>query len=300
MNDRFFSCSKAFVATLRAGSMSAAAADLKTTKSAISQKIAVFEADLGLTLLDRSGRSVKATSAGERIFNICVDSVDAAAQAEAELGLKRGDRVEGRVSLSGPNSLLETIFLPMIEGLQREYPEIELELNADDARSDFSTDDIDLSFRTGERDRGRDVAVSLPVAPRAPFASPKFLHRFDAPSTPSDLSGPPVILRTQEAPVWSFRNSDGVQQDVYPEPAIRVNTMELARAAAKFGTGIAMLPEQLAKSDVSDGTLLRLLPDWSLKPIKVTLICRAQRLSMPAVAAVRRHIIEQFRSQSGS
>jgi len=50
MNDRFYSCAKALVATVRTGSMSAAAANLKTTKSAISQKLSFFEAELGLTL----------------------------------------------------------------------------------------------------------------------------------------------------------------------------------------------------------------------------------------------------------
>lgn len=300
MNDRYFSCTKAFVATLRAGSMTAAATDLKTTKSAISQKIALLEADLGLTLLDRSGRSVKATSAGRRVFDICLVSVDAAAQAEVELGLERGDRVEGRVSISGPNSLLETIFLPLIEGLQQAYPEIKLELHADDAKSDFATDDIDLSFRTRGRDKSRDVAISLPVAPRAPFASPGLLQRFEAISSPSDLTKLPVVLRVQEARVWSFRNGEGLQQDACPHPAYLVNTMELAHAAAKLASGVAMLPVLLAQPDVRDGTLVPLLQDWSVDPVKVTLLCRAKRLAVPAVAAVRRHIIEECRSRSGT
>lgn len=280
--------------------MSAAAEVLKTTKSAISQKVALLEADLGLTLLDRSGRAVRATSAGERVFDICVASVDAAASAEVELGLERGDAVAGRVSLSGPNSLLETVFLPMIDRLLQKFPDIELELHADDAKSDFSTDDIDLSFRTGERFKGRDVAVALPVAPRAPFGSPKLLRRFDPLTAPSDLANLPAVLRTQEMPKWTFHNSDGVPQDACPNPAFRVNTMELALAGAKLGVGVAILPELLAKQDVENGTLVRLLPDWSLNPVKVTLLCRAQRLSVPAVAAVRRHIVEECRSRSAS
>jgi DNA-binding transcriptional LysR family regulator len=187
----------------------------------------------------------------------------------------------------------------LIDGLRRKFPAIELELHADDAKSDLSTDDFDLSIRTGDQRRGRDVAVALPVAPRAPFASPKLLRRFASPMTPSDLANLPAVMRMQEPPVWSFHTSDSVRKDACPKPAFQVNTMELALASAKLGEGVAILPEFLVERDVKNGTLVRLLPDWSLDPVKVSLPCRAQRLSIPAVAVVRRLIVEECKSRSG-
>ncbi|MFD3191990.1 LysR family transcriptional regulator [Sedimentitalea sp. HM32M-2] len=240
------SCAKALVATVRAGSMSAAAVELKTTKSAISQKLALFEAELGLILLDRSGRAVTPTAAGRRIFETCIGPVDAALKAEANLGLLKGDTVAGRVSISGPNSLLGAVFVPMMPALCTHYPDIELELHADDSRSDFAADDINLAFRIGPPSKGRNIAAALPATQCALYASPGFLAGVGTIEQPGDIAKVACILRRQEPPAWSFRNRQGQQQTISPKVGLRVNTMELAGAAAQSGMGVAQLPSLLA------------------------------------------------------
>ncbi|MES0824823.1 LysR family transcriptional regulator [Ruegeria sp. SCP11] len=292
MNDRFYSCAKALVATVRAGSMSAAAAELNTTKSAISQKLALFEAELGLVLLDRSGRAVTPTSAGRRIFEICAGPVDAALEAEAELGFARSGKIAGRVSVSGPNSLLGTVFVPLLAGLQSRYPSVELELHADDSRSDFAADDIDLAFRTGSADKGRFISATLPPARRAPYASPTLLEHVQDVVRPADLLSLQCVVRTQEPSKWVFKNDDGRQEVVTPPIGLRVNTMELAYSAVLRGHAVAMLPTLLAQQDERAGNLVRLLPDWSTEPVPLTLLCRPERLAAPQVAAVRKFILE--------
>ncbi|MGI9509215.1 MAG: LysR family transcriptional regulator [Geminicoccaceae bacterium] len=292
MNDRFYSCAKALVATVRAGSMSAAAAELGTTKSAISQKLALFEAELGLTLLNRAGRAVKPTAAGLRIFDICVGPIDAALEAEANLGLVRVGVIVGRVSISGPNSLLGTIFIPMIPGLKGRYPDIELELHADDSMTDFSADDVDLAFRTGAPSQGRNIAAALPLTQRAPYASPELLARFEPVLKPDDFMEIPCIFRQQEATSWSFQDAQGRRRSITPNVDLRVNTMELAHAAARAGNGVAMLPSLLAQIDVQNGALVPLIPDWVVDPISVSLLCRTARLAAPPVAAVRKYILD--------
>jgi len=297
MNDRFYSCAKAFVATVRAGSMSAAAVELKTTKSAISQKLALFEAELGLTLLDRSGRAATPTVAGRRIFETCITPVDAALEAEASLGLVKGDMVSGRVSISGPNSLLGVIFVPMMAGLQERYPDIELELHADDSKTDFHADDIDLAIRTGSYAKGRNIATALMPAQRGLYASPEFLTRLQPITQPRFLADIPCILRQQETGAWSFQNAAGLQQTVTPRVGLRVNTMELAQATARAGHGVALLPSLLAEADVKSGTLVPVIPNWLADPVSVSLICRAARLTAPPVAAVRRYILDACASE---
>lgn len=296
MNDRFYSCAKAFVATVRTGSMSAAALELKTTKSAVSQKLAFFEAELGLTLLDRSGRSATPTAAGKRIFEACIIPVDAALEAEANLGLIRADRVAGRVSISGPNSLLGMIFVPKMADFQQRYPDIELELHADDSKGDFHTDDIDLAIRSGKPAKGRHIASALRPAQRGLFASPDFLYRHQPITQPEGLADIPCILRQQETEAWSFKNAADKHQTVAPCVGLRVNTMELAHVAARAGHGVTMLPGLLAEADVKTGALVSVIPDWLADPVSVSLLCRSARFSAPHVAAVRHHILDNYSS----
>lgn len=295
MNDRFYSCARALVATIRAGSISAAAVELKTTKSAISQKLSLFEAELGLELLDRSGRSVSPTAAGRRIFEVCVDPVDAAAEAEAQLGLMHTDKISGRVAISGPNTLLCTVLVPMLTGLHVRYPDIEIELFADDARTDFSTEDIDLSFRTGDPGKGKHVASLLRMADRAVCASPQFLEQMPSVEHPTDLEKVPCILRQHENPEWTFKDQRGRYRTISPDVKLRTNTMELAHAAAKLGSGVAILPTLTVRAELDRGELIELLPTWQTDQVKLSLLCRAARLSTPAVAAVRQYVLEACR-----
>ena len=292
MNDRFYSCARALVATIRAGSISAAAVELKTTKSAISQKLSLFEAELGLELLDRSGRSVSPTAAGRRIFEVCVDPVDAAAEAEAQLGLMHTDKISGRVAISGPNTLLCTVLVPMLSGLRARYPDIDIELFADDARTDFASEDIDLSFRTGVPGKGKHVTSLLRLTDRVVCASPQFLDQMPSIEHPSDLEKVPCVLRQHEDPEWTLKDQRGRHRTITPDVTLRTNTMELAHAAAKLGNGVALLPTLTVKADLDSGELIGLLPNWEIEQVRLSLLCRTARLSTPEVAAVRQYVIE--------
>lgn len=292
MNDRFYSCARALVATFRTGSMSAAALELRTTKSAISQKLSLFEAELGLVLLDRSGRSVSPTAAGKRIFDICVGSIDIAAEAEAQLGLLRSDRISGRVAISGPNTILCTIFMPMLAGLSAKYPDIEIELCADDARTDFSIEDIDLSFRTGTPGKGNYVTSLLRLADKTLCASPLFLQNHPEIEHPKDLEKMPCILRQHESPEWRLKDQKDRYCTVSPNVSLRTNTMEMSHAAAKLGNGIALLPTLAVQGDLDSGALVHFLPSWGMDQVPISLLCRAARLSAPEVAAVRQFIMK--------
>lgn len=292
MNDKFYTCAKALVATVRAGSISAAANELNTTKSAISQKIAFFEAALGLTLLDRTGRAVTPTAAGRRIFDLCVEPIDTAMEAAANLGLIKSGQVAGRVSISGPNSLLGAIFVPLMAGLHSDYPDIELELHAEDSKTDFAAQDIDLAFRSGHVPKGKYISVALPPAPRAIYANSKFLENHQPIIKPSDLVKVPCVLRVQEDTRWEFHHVSGRREVVTPRAGLWVNTMELSHAAAREGRGAALLPSLLSQRDVDDGKLVRMLPKWSTDPVDLSLLCRPERLAAPPVAAVKHYIMK--------
>ena len=127
-------------------------------------------------------------------------------------------------------------------------------------------------------------------------ASPEFLTRFPPMTQPDILKDIPCILRQQEADRWSFQTATGVRQTVTPKPGLRVNTMELVHAAACAGRGIALLPSLLAQAEVKSGTLVPVLPNWSADPVLLSLLCRASRLSVPPVAAVRQYILDACNS----
>jgi LysR family transcriptional regulator, regulator for bpeEF and oprC len=294
MNDRFYSNAKAFVATLRAGSMTAASRELKTTKSGVSQKVSSLEADLGLTLLDRSGRAVVATAAGQRIFEICAPMVDAALEAEARLGDGAGEEFSGRVGVSGPNTYLATIIMPVVTEFTAKYPSVQVELKASDWSTDFAADDIDLGFRVGPVPKGRFVRKQLTPTQRVLCANPTLLKRHPKVERPSDLERIPCIIRRQETQTWRLLGPNGKQAAVRPKQALLVDTMELALAAAAAGVGAALLPSLIVGQGIDAGTLIPALPRWHPEPVNLTLLCRPNSLPKPQVAGLRRFFIEHL------
>lgn len=298
MNDRFYANARAFVATIRTGSMTAAARDLKTTKSGVSQKVSYLEADLGLKLLNRSGRAVVATAAGDRIFDICVPMVDAALEAEARLGEGAGEELAGRVAVSGPNSFLTTVIMPLVAEFAAEHSKVRVELKASDWSVDFATADIDLGFRIGPVPKGRFIRTQLSKTQRLLCASPSILNLHTGLAEPSDLAGLPCILRQQENQIWPLLGPGQRVETVRPLHIFLVDTMEMARSAAIEGAGIALLPRLVAQPEFDAGKLVPLLPQWRSEAVDVTLLCRPNSLPKPQVAAIRRFFIESCGEQT--
>ena len=293
MNDRFYSNARAFVATARAGSMTAAARELNATKSGISQKVSLLEADLDLKLLRRRGRTVVPTAAGERMFELLVPMVDAALEAEALLFEGGGKTLSGRVAVSGPNSFMTTVVMPIVAEFSSEHPDVRIELKASDWSVDFAAADIDLGFRIGPVPKGRFIKKKLAVTQRMLCASPSFVKRNAGVRRPSDLRAVQCILRQQEPSTWRLLSPNKRLETVKPARAIFVDSMEMAQSAAIEGAGVALLPKILAAPDIEAGKLVAMMPGWFSEPVDVTLLCRPSSLPKPQVAALRRVLISR-------
>ncbi|MBQ4825461.1 hypothetical protein J4729_13000 [Leisingera sp. HS039] len=103
--------------------------------------------------------------------------------------------------------------LPALAGLRSRYPDIELELHADDSKSDFAAEAINLSFRTGLADKERFISAAVPSAQRAPFASPAFAEKSPCLSRPARqfdgacICSCPCRARNGPAPVLADRGA---------------------------------------------------------------------------------------------
>lgn len=86
----------AFVETVDSGSFSAAARRLRKSQSTISTAVANLEADLGVTLFDRSSRQPVLTSEGQRVLSY-VQAILAASERLDELAVALSSETEARL-----------------------------------------------------------------------------------------------------------------------------------------------------------------------------------------------------------
>ncbi len=178
---------RAFHSIARHGSFTRAAAELQVTPSALSQTMRQLEQRLGARLLQRSTRKVGLTEAGRQFLERigpALAEIDGAVEALRQ----HGDHPAGTLRITAPHSLLDQLLAPMLADFLRAYPDVTLDLIADNALTDLVADGVDAGIRLGER-LARDV-VALPLGGplRAVVAgAPAYFARHGRPQHPREL-----------------------------------------------------------------------------------------------------------------
>lgn len=138
-----------FAHIVESGSMSAAADALDLSKSVISQHLKALETELGITLLKRTTRRQVLTVEGERFYQSC-NKINLLADTAWSEALESIEEPKGRIRITAPNALMETLITPVIGELMQQYPQLMPELIGCDERLDFMEHDIDLAIRVGQ------------------------------------------------------------------------------------------------------------------------------------------------------
>ncbi|KUP91582.1 MULTISPECIES: LysR family transcriptional regulator [Tritonibacter] len=295
MNSRFYAQAEVLVEVVRQGSMTAAAAALRLSKSNVSQKIAEIENDLDAVLLKRNTRAIELTPAGKRVFDLCVKAVDALQLARGEVEHELQSAVpQGVVCLSGSNLYLSEFIMPLLPSLRENLPLVRIDLVGGDHIVDQRAEAVDLRIRVGTVDT--DGVKVYPLAPleRVLCLHRDFLRDAKVPTDPSGLSGVPLILRSQENPEWVLRNNGKSTKQSVTNPVLRVNSYELCVSAVRSGLGAAVLAKAIVQKDMDDGSVVELLPSWKIDPIPVSLVVPVSKLRRPEVLAVSRYIVSRF------
>lgn len=117
-----------FVKIVELGSISRAAEALFVAQPSLSHQVALLEADLGVKLLDRSPRGVRATAAGLTLFRCAQTVIRQIEEVRREVKGDSGS-VAGVVSIGLPTSTAVVLALPLLQAVVRKFPNICLEIN---------------------------------------------------------------------------------------------------------------------------------------------------------------------------
>ncbi|HHQ6565292.1 TPA: LysR family transcriptional regulator [Serratia fonticola] len=254
-----------FVTVARESSFTRAAAQLGVTQPALSQAISALEERMQIRLLTRTTRSVSPTSAGERLLLAIGNRID---EIEAELDMltELRDKPAGTVRITcGPNVLHSTL-LPKLTPLLHEYPDINIEFDANHGFRDIVADRFDAGVRLGDT-IDKDM-IAVPIGPNlrmAAVASPGYFSRYPVPNTPHELTQHRCInqrmVRSGGLYIWDFDQDEG-DLNVRVSGQLIFNTSEHIVAAALAGHGIAFLPEEEFGTHIKEGHLVRVLEQW--------------------------------------
>ena len=266
-----------FVRVAEAGNFSKAAAALGVGQPTVSRRIQDLEAQLDVTLFQRTTRALSLTEAGERFYRRAVDLIADYESAEAEARGLQHEPV-GLLRISCSNSFARRIIVPAIPPFLEKYPRIRFDVISDDALTDLVEEAIDLAFRFGHLSDSRLMTRKLADSPRTLWAAPEYLARKGTPQTPTDLEHHDAVLfRKGLYSDWTLTRGDEKITVRVDGPFAASGGDNLVQAGLA-GLGILMAPNWLVSGCVSDGQLVRILPDWEMESLPVNCVWTAGRL----------------------
>ena len=258
----------AFVAVAEAGGFRDGARASGLSASGLSESVRRLEARLGVRLLNRTTRSVVPTEAGIRLLENLKPALGA---VEAAVDVVNGfrDRPAGTLRLNVPVSAARLVLPRIVPPFLAAYPDIRLEVVAEDSFVDVLAAGCDAGIRYDER-LEQDM-IAIPIGPRiqrfATAAAPDYLKARGQPKHPRDLLKH-ACLRGQFSsgamPPWEFER-DGEVVRVTPTGPLVVRigaAADLAVSAGVAGLGIVHIFEEWLHPHFDSGALEPVLKPW--------------------------------------
>lgn len=230
------------------GGFGPAARQTGRPKATLSRHVAELEQSLGVRLIERGARTLRLTEEGralhERTRGLLAEIDDAGEALAARAPVPRG-----RLRVSAPIVYAHVMLPGIATRFARDYPQVELEIVAEDRVADPVQDGYDLVIRVNpDADEllvGRRVATD-----RRALVGPRgFAAETDAATLPA------VVLARTANEAWRIEEPDGGTREITPEPVLRLSSLLMAREAVLEGAGAALLPGMLVAADVAAGRL---------------------------------------------
>jgi DNA-binding transcriptional LysR family regulator len=254
-----------FLAVAEERSFTKAGKRLGVSPSAMSHAIRGLEEDLGLRLLSRTTRSVAPTEAGERLLTRLRPALNDVQDVLGELSSLR-DKPAGRLRLLVPRVAGTAVLGPKLVTFTHDYPDVVLDITADDTRLDIVAGGFDAGIHFGEYIQKDMIAVRVSKDHRAAIVgSPAYFKSHPKPKAPHDLLSQRCINFRHghggDVYRWEFEKGRKSLSVAVNGPLI-VDDVEIVVRAAIDGIGLAFVGEDKVEQHLASGALIRVLDDW--------------------------------------
>ena len=264
-NPVYLNAMRAFEASARHQSFSAAAAELNVTPAAVGQLVRGLEEWLGAALFHRSpgGRSRQVpTELAERALPEIRAGFERLILGLGRLKEGAADRV---LTVTASPAFASKWLLPRIERFHAAWPDTDLRLDTSLKLLDFAAQGIDVGVRYGAGSWPGLVAEKLLDEEIYPVCSPALLRRHPVRS-PVDLATQTLIHdvsvdRQAGFVSWESWFEQVAHLEVHKRRGLRINNSAAVLQAAFEGHGVALARSVMAREDVAAGRLVRLFPD---------------------------------------
>jgi len=275
-----------FVRVVEAGSITKAAEQLNTVKSAVSRRLADLEKRLAVKLLTRTTRTQTLTENGLSYYQQCLRLIDDVAEVESNI---RDDNcaLAGNIKLAAPLSFGLEHLGSALQQFNEIHPDVHFDVDFNDRKIDLVEEGFDLAIRISNLTDSSLMARKITNINLILCASPEYLQKHSTPQTPTDLlTGHRRLKYISEPDQWPFTNADGKKRLIKVPTVMTANNGNFLLQTAIKGTGLVMTPDFLCYKALRLGQLVPILTDYFM-PIPIPAY---------AIYPQNRHLSQRVRS----
>ncbi|MCU0828072.1 MAG: LysR substrate-binding domain-containing protein [Tabrizicola sp.] len=237
---------RAFDATARHGSFAEAGRALNVTHAAVTQAVRGLEAELGVTLVQRAGRTVALTEAGKRLAQSLGEGFGAIAAGVADLRQTEARRV---LRVATTTFIAETHVLPRLADFWAKHPGIEVAMTPSPASVDLGREGFDLAIRVLEEGWVEPEGLEIRRLIRTPLL---------ATCAPQLADLDPMEIPWLDGPGTAWDREQLRKAGIDPDALRKVQfgSPHLEMSAARQGLGAMLATEIICRADLEAGRLV--------------------------------------------
>ncbi|MGB1015602.1 MAG: LysR family transcriptional regulator [Nannocystaceae bacterium] len=255
------------------GSFTAAARDLNMSRPSVSSAVAQLEASLGVQLLHRSTRNVRATEAGIEFLDACVRLRTHASEAIEQVRALSEAPV-GTLRVTSPGgAIAQRLVAPALARLYSEHG-VRAELQCADRVLGVVAGGFDAAVRVGVPKRHGLVMRRLGRTRQMLVASPALA---DSITAVEDLESAPWVCHESLAREFTLQGPRKSQSRVRMRPHLLVDDSSAMLGVLVSGAGIGLAAELVLAPEIRSGVLVELLPKWQAPSVDIFVLMPSRR-----------------------
>lgn len=283
-------------------SFSRAADELNVSRSQVSKSIQILENYYSATLFSRTTRQIALTEAGEELLKTSTKILELTQSVRTSIR-QMTERDSGRIRLTAPNVFGLFLFKSLIHTLERNLPNLMIQLDLSNDHRDLLKDDVDFAIRLSSEIPPDLIARPLGRIRDAICASPEFLKKHSLQSSytlkhvsPDILKNIPCILGIDPTwNTWILKSKNGNASSTEAHGKLKSNNYGMLKQLCLDGHGITRLPLYLVEDELKEKKLISLFSEYEISTHPVFLVYKRSPYSSKKHKLLRDLIIQWFK-----
>lgn len=293
----YFQAVQAFNRIVETGSFVKAAAQLDVHPNVVTKLMQALEAHLRVRLLNRTTRRVTLTAEGSVYYERMSHVLDQWLEVESDMAVTHANP-QGRIRVDMGTTIATHLVIPALPDFIARYPNIQIEIGANDRTADLASENIDCVIRVGDLKNSSLIARRLGSLAFVTCATPAYLAAHEPLSDPVQLGKGHTLVRYIFPTSGKHNRIEFVRGNeqllVEGNHVVAVNDSSGYLAAGLAGLGVIHTLRFMVQPHIDSGALIPVLEEWSTRANTISVVYMPNRHLSVRVRAFVDWLVEHF------